>query len=157
MKRHEMIKVIISLIGILFIIGLSDIRTYAQTAEDVYKSLARIDDTTLSGIDFEEYSRLVIHAMTEQKVFKIYEGRDNPETVDIFQRIIDKHSLLREYWSSIKDKNISERERLFKQIQEIYPEIKDPTSTTDEFVFHSFVVKQVMMDIHRDFEKLEMK
>lgn len=152
-----MIKVIISLIGILFIIGLSDVRTYAQTAKDVYKSLARIDETTLSGIDFEEYSRLVIHAMTEQKVFKIYGGKDNPETVDIFQRIIDKHSLLREYWSSIKDKNISERERLFKQIQEIYPEIKDPTSTTDEFVFHSFVVKQVMMDIHRDFEKFEIK
>jgi hypothetical protein len=151
------IKVIISLISILFIIGLSDVRTYAQTAKDVYKSLARIDETTLSGIDFEEYSRLVIHAMTEQKVFKIYGGKDNPKTVDIFQRIIDKHSLLREYWSSIKDKNISERERLFKQIQEIYPEIKDPTFTTDEFVFHRFVVKQVMMDIHRDFEKFEIK
>ncbi len=152
MKRNLLI-----LIAILFVICVSSISAYGQTANDVYKSLARIDVTSQTGVGFEEYSRLVTEAMTEQKVFMNFQGKDKPEMVDAFQKIIDKHSLARDYWSSITHKDTSNRARLHKQIQETYPKLKYQNSTKNEYVYHNTVVILLMNEIHKDFANLGIK
>ncbi len=85
-------------IALIFLLGLSELAS-GQVAEDIFKSLKKVEEKTLTGISYQDYPQVLSEAKTEvNKFLESNEARQNPQFAKHIKMAMDYYMVAKEVW-----------------------------------------------------------
>jgi hypothetical protein len=174
-ENRKRINIVVIIIAVTFLMGTN---VLAQSSKDVYKTLMRLDSATETGVNIRDYSNYLADALSEFKMFKASEGKDELEMVHAFDKVFYHHQLAKECWSMKVSGKYGRRGELIYQLDRrqiesifsVYPELNKTFKEggacfSDSFtgrgpatgIIIGVVVNHAFKRAHEELQKIELK